>query len=52
MNPLFRLGNAELLMVTQYIAAVPEAALGRPKGFLRDEADRITGALDMLFHGF
>jgi toxin CcdB len=39
-------------MMTQYIAAVPATILKAPSGDLSSQADPVTAALDMLFHGF
>lgn len=52
LNPMFQIDGAPHLMMTQYIAAVPIVILKVPLGDLADRFDEITGALDMLFHGF
>ncbi len=52
LNPLFEVENQQLLMVTQYIAAVPVNTLGQPIANLSNQFAEITNALDMLFHGF
>lgn len=52
LNPLFEVENQQLLMVTQYIAAVPMSTLGQPIANLSNQFAEITNALDMLFHGF
>lgn len=39
-------------MVTQFMAAVPVAELGRRSGNLAHEGASITNALDMIFSGF
>ena len=52
LNPKFDIDGSPYIMVTQFIAAVPEYELGRPAGNLRGHEDEITAALDMLFQGF
>lgn len=52
LNPTFEIDGAPYVMVTQFIAAVPEHELMRPVGNLRNYHDEITAALDMLFQGF
>ena len=52
LNPVFHLNGAPYVMVTQYLAAVPEHELGRAHANLSGHHDEIVAALDMLFHGF
>lgn len=52
LNPVFRIGGQELVMATQYMAAVPEQELRSGVGSLAEKQDEISAALDMLFSGF
>ncbi len=52
LNPVFDIDGTPHVMMTQYIAAVPEAILKARVGDLSSRFDAITAALDMLFHGF
>ncbi len=52
LNPIFRIDNADFVMVTQFMASVPVADLGRHTGNLNREDTAITDALDMIFSGF
>lgn len=52
LNPVFSVGGAEYVMLTQSLAAVPVSALGREVANLSDAQDEITRALDMVFQGF
>lgn len=52
LNPVFDIGGAQHVLVTQYMAAVPRAALKTCVGDLRDEAAQITDAVDFLMQGF
>ncbi|MBO6724178.1 MAG: CcdB family protein [Rhizobiaceae bacterium] len=52
LNPTFQLNGSVFLMVTQFMAAVPEHELGQPHDNLGRHHDEIVAALDMLFHGF
>jgi len=52
LNPLVRIGQDEHVLVTQFLAAVPESILKHRVTNLRTEADKITTALDMLTQGF
>lgn len=52
LNPIFVVNGDRLVMVTQYLAAVPTTELGPSIGSLIGEADKITAALDMVFYGF
>ena len=52
LNPAFEIEGRRYVMVTQFIAAVPEAELRLVGGDLSAHRDAITAALDMLFQGF
>jgi toxin CcdB len=52
LNPIFSIKGQELVMATQFMAAVPVKELRSPAGNLGDRRDEITAALDMLFLGF
>jgi toxin CcdB len=52
LNPVFRIENIEVLMMTQHLAAVPRAALHNPVVSLKEEHARIVSALDFLVLGF
>jgi len=52
LNPVFEIEGRGYVMVTQYMAAVPESELRQLAGNLAEQRDRITAALDMLFQGF
>ena len=52
LNPIFGIEGQELVMATQYMAAVSEGELRSAVGNLTEKQDEITAALDMLFLGF
>ena len=52
LNPVFSIEGQELVMATQYMAAVPEGELVSAVGSLAEKQDEISAALDMLFFGF
>lgn len=52
LNPVFRVDDAELVMVTQFMASVRVNELGRRLGNLAHEGATISDALDMIFSGF
>ena len=52
LNPVFEIRGAPVVMMTQYIAAVPASLLSVSAGSLEAQFDKVTAALDMLFHGF
>ncbi len=52
LNPVFGIEGQELVMATQYMAAVPEGELRSGVGNLTEQQDEISAALDMLFLGF
>lgn len=52
LNPVFSIEGQEIVMATQYMAAVPEGELRSAVGSLAEKQDEISAALDMLFLGF
>ena len=52
LNPVFSINGLEVVMATQYMAAVPESELRFCSGSLAEQQDDIAAALDMLFLGF
>ncbi|GEN28391.1 plasmid maintenance protein CcdB [Halovibrio variabilis] len=52
LNPVFSIEGHELVMATQYMAAVPKGELRSGVGSLAEKHDEISVALDMLFLGF
>lgn len=52
LNPVFQFDGDEVIMVTQFLAAVPKEELGLSLGSLEARVDEISAALDMLFLGF
>ena len=52
LNPIFSIKDQELVMATQFMAAVPVRELRSPAGNLADWRGEISAALDMLFLGF
>jgi toxin CcdB len=52
LNPIFELEDQPVVMVTQFMAAVPTGILKISVGKLDEEFERITVAIDMLFQGF
>jgi toxin CcdB len=52
LNPVFSIEGQEWVMVTQFMAAVPEGELRCAVGSLAERQDEISAALDMLFLGF
>ena len=51
LNPVFDIENLEVLMATQFLAAVPESELKEVVGNLEGFQNEISVALDMLFSG-
>ncbi|EHJ93603.1 hypothetical protein KUC_0552 [Vreelandella boliviensis LC1] len=49
---MFNIEGQEVVMATQYMAAVPEGELRFIAGSLAEQQDEISAALDMLFLGF
>ena len=52
LNPVFRIEGTDVVMVTQFLAAVPLGILRAPTHTLHEDAVAITTALDMLMQGF
>lgn len=52
LNPVFEIKGEPVVMVTQFLAAVPVGVLKPPVANLADEFDKITNAVDMLMQGF
>ncbi|MCX7567871.1 CcdB family protein [Sulfitobacter sp. F26169L] len=52
LNPIFEIEGREVVMVTQFLAAVPAQILRQPVTNISDESDKITAAIDMLMQGF
>ena len=52
LNPVFTVDGVEVVMATQFMAAIPEAELKHVVGQLEDEQHEASTALDMLFLGF
>lgn len=52
LNPVFSIEGQDVIMATQYLAAVPEHELRLKSGSLATYQDEISEALDMLFLGF
>ena len=52
LNPVFDLNGMPHVMVTQFLAAVPESLLKTCLSSQDHHRDEITAALDLLFQGF
>ncbi|MEP4199179.1 MAG: CcdB family protein [Aliishimia sp.] len=52
LNPTFEIEGEDVVMVTQFLAAVPTGILKSQVGNLNEDFDRITTAIDMLMQGF
>lgn len=52
LNPIFEVEGQELMMATQFMAAIPGSELRVGVGNLAQQQDQISEALDMLFLGF
>ena len=52
LNPVYEILGARHVMATQLLAAVPSSHLRGGVGTLKQEADAIKAALDILFHGY
>jgi toxin CcdB len=51
LNPVFRLGETDHVMVTQFLSAVRVAILGRPVSTLIERDVEIVAALDLVLSG-
>jgi toxin CcdB len=52
LNPRFHIGADDVVMVTQFLAAVPSSMLKAPAGTLADHHSDIVDAIDFLMQGF
>lgn len=52
LNPIFKINNEPHVMLTQFIAAIPESELNKPVTNFSEFHAEIVAALDMLFTGF
>ena len=52
LNPIVKIAEEPHVMVTQFMAAVPERLLTNHITSAADMRDEITAAIDMLTHGF
>lgn len=52
LNPCFRIAEDDVVMVTQFIAAVPASMLKAVAGNLSDHRSEIVDAIDFLMQGF
>ncbi len=52
LNPVYDIGGARHVLVTQALASVPGRELKRPVSGLAEHRDSITRALDVLLTGF
>jgi len=52
LNPIFTIGDARFVMMTQYASAIRTVQIGTRVGNLGDEQAAIMNALDMLLTGY
>ena len=52
LNPVFNIAGTSVVMVTQFMAAIPASLLKSPESSLEFSRNEITAALDLLFQGF
>ena len=52
LNPVLKIGETDLILATQLMAAVQFAEFGDAVENIAHERDTITAALDMVFQGF
>ncbi len=52
LNPRFKIGGEERVLMIEFLAAVPTASLGPPVTSLAEHEYTIKAALDMLISGF
>ena len=52
LNPEFMIGDRAVVMVTQFLAAVPISALKEPVATLDRHHTKIVDAIDLLLQGF
>lgn len=52
LNPEFMIGDTAVVMITQFLAAVPTSVLKEPVATLDQHHTRIVDAIDLLLQGF
>ncbi|MCF2947981.1 CcdB family protein [Paraglaciecola aquimarina] len=52
LNPIFTVDGEEFVMLTQFIASIPESELSQPIANIDNCHHEINTALDMIFSGF
>jgi toxin CcdB len=52
LNPMLRVADQDVAMMTHYLTAVPKRDLGKAVAELSGQRDTITRALDLLLTGF
>lgn len=52
LNPIFEINDEQFVMLTQFVAAIPESELKEHVTDFSDFHSEILAALDMLFTGF
>lgn len=52
LNPVLAVEGENLIMMTQFLAAIPVSVIGDPLANLAGHHIAVTNALDMLFQGF
>ena len=52
LNPIFTVGQTEVIMSTAELAGIPTRLLGQRVGSLADRRGEIIAALDFLFSGY
>ncbi|MFO7813794.1 MAG: CcdB family protein [Pelovirga sp.] len=52
LNPVFCIGENSLVMVTQFMAAVPLSILKSPVANLQQHRDEVVAAVDFVMQGF
>jgi len=52
LNPVFDVSGEQVVMATQFLAAVPRSILKTPVTAFADQFSEIGNALDMVFQGF
>lgn len=52
LNPTFDINGESVVMVTQFMAAVPVGMLASSIANIEAEFDKVTAAVDMLMQGF
>jgi toxin CcdB len=52
LNPEFMIGDTRVVMVTQFLSAMPTSALKEPVATLEQHHTMIADAIDLLLQGF